>query len=480
MESSLSVIGNSSVSPTEYVLRFCVDFGNPNQSVESIHYLLQQSPKQDWFSAYDPLKDAWDSDPIGTLVGFCLNYFQQFHSVITSQVLICELQQAGTDSNLLMRISSVLTRIHGLHLNKSSLDYYLRHLRISHEAMLAKEIMIKTNKDYFHRGDFEAGIDFMKSQVVRLNRDAGSRERTVSFRELAPDLWRDYEQRELHPGMEKGIPTGLTSYDEKWPMGLGAGEVTVIAGRTSHGKSLLIGQLCKYANRICERNVVLAGNEMYPRQYVERILSSHLKADYYRYMQGQLSVKEKVTLLNVLVGYNQSPNEFYFMPPRLCRDTETLRNELEILCDLTKIDMVAVDHMQRMSSSRSKSRWSEREEQKAVVEDLEIAAQDLELTLLTGVQWNRENAAKLDAETEGIALCDFIGNNVPRVWRIYRDKDDETRVCIFIIKERQGPKLVKLDFQCTWSQYWLGDEDPYPAQGDVKETYWPMRWSDKI
>src|SRR4029077_6270027 len=106
------------------------------------------------------------------------------------------------------------------------------------------------------------------------------RQGAVAVRTLLPGHIEQIHERDTHPDKLRGLPTGFTDFD-KMTGGLRPGDLVIIAGRPSMGKSTLAVNMAEYAAlrpalRPGEKraSVAIFSLEMPSDQVVTRMLAS--------------------------------------------------------------------------------------------------------------------------------------------------------------------------------------------------------------
>jgi replicative DNA helicase len=101
------------------------------------------------------------------------------------------------------------------------------------------------------------------------------REGAVSVRSLLPGVIDQIDEWHNNPDKLRGLPTGFTDFD-KITGGLRAGDLVIVAGRPSMGKTTLAVNMAEYAavNPATRASVAIFSMEMPSEQVITRMLSS--------------------------------------------------------------------------------------------------------------------------------------------------------------------------------------------------------------
>ena len=246
-----------------------------------------------------------------------------------------------------------------------------------------------------------------------------------------------------------GVPTGFKDFDIK-TSGLHPGELIVIAGRPSMGKSAFAGCI---AENVAVDNKIPVGFfsiEMSKDQITQRFLCSRAKVDAHKVRTGFLSTKDWPFLTSAAGELSESPLYIDDSTPTIF----DLRAKARRLRSHHNIQLIIVDYLQliRGGSNRVESRQVEIS---GISQALKSLAKELEIPIIAISQLSRETDRR---ENHTPRLSDLresgaIEQDADLVVLLYREDyyNSETSkkgiTEVIIAKQRNGPTgVVELGF----------------------------------
>ncbi len=263
-----------------------------------------------------------------------------------------------------------------------------------------------------------------------------------------------------------GISTGFAKLDEK-TSGLQKGDLVVVAGRPSMGKTSFCMNLAEYAAIEQDMTVGVFSLEMPGEQLSMRLISSLGRVNSTRLRTGQLKdddwprISSAVSLLSkakihVNDSAGLSPIELRSQARRLARENDGL-------------DMIVIDYLQLMQAGESSDNRAT--EISNITRSLKMLAKELELPVIVLSQLNRSLESRPDKRPvmSDLRESGAIEQDADVIFFIYRDEvyDDESpdkgTAEIIIGKQRNGPiGKVKLAFVGEFTRF----ENLAPAEFD--------------
>jgi len=263
-----------------------------------------------------------------------------------------------------------------------------------------------------------------------------------------------------------GISTGFNKLDDK-TSGLQKGDLVVVAGRPSMGKTSFCMNLAEYAAIELGKTVAVFSMEMPGEQLSTRLISSLGRVNSTRLRTGQLTdddwprITNAVSLLSkaqihVNDAAGLSPIELRSQARRLAREQNGL-------------DMIVIDYLQLMQSSESNENRAT--EISNITRSLKMLAKELEVPVVILSQLNRSLEQRPDKRPvmSDLRESGAIEQDADVIFFIYRDEvyDDESpdkgTAEIIIGKQRNGPiGRVKLAFIGEFTRF----ENLAPAEFD--------------
>ncbi|MEE9446990.1 MAG: replicative DNA helicase [Arenicellales bacterium] len=239
-----------------------------------------------------------------------------------------------------------------------------------------------------------------------------------------------------------GISTGFAKLDEK-TSGLQNGDLIVIAGRPSMGKTSFCMNLAEFAAISADLTVAVFSMEMPGEQLSTRLISSLGRVNSTRLRTGQLKTDDWPRVMNAVsllskakIHVNDSagltPMEIRSHSRRLAREKDGL-------------DMIVIDYLQLMQSSESNENRAT--EISYMTRSLKMLAKELNVPVIILSQLNRslENRPDKRPVMSDLRESGAIEQDADVIFFIYRDEvydedsNDKGTAEIIIGKQRNGP-----------------------------------------
>ncbi len=187
-----------------------------------------------------------------------------------------------------------------------------------------------------------------------------------------------------------GIPTGFLDFDIK-TAGLQNGDLIIIAGRPSMGKSAVATSIAEYAAVEEKIPVVLFSLEMSKEQLMQRFLCSQAKVDVHKLRTGFLAPSEWPILTAAAGKLSEAP---IFIDDTPALNIFELRAKARRLKAHHDIKLIILDYLQMMRSvRRSESRQQEISE---ISRALKALAKELNVPVIAVSQLSRAVEARGD------------------------------------------------------------------------------------
>jgi replicative DNA helicase len=212
------------------------------------------------------------------------------------------------------------------------------------------------------------------------------REGAVRVSAMLPGLIDKIDEWHSNPDKLRGLPTGFTDFDKKTG-GLRGGDLIIIAGRPSMGKTTLAVNMAEYAavNPDIRARVVIFSMEMPSEQVVTRMLSSigHVPLNSIR--SGQITDDDWVRITSA-TGQLSEARIFIDETPALT-PTELRARSRRIAREQKGLDLVVVDYLQLMQvQGNTENRATEIAE---ISRGLKALAKELNVPVIALSQLNR-------------------------------------------------------------------------------------------
>ncbi|MCY4399558.1 MAG: replicative DNA helicase [Gemmatimonadetes bacterium] len=339
------------------------------------------------------------------------------------------------------------------------------HGRIVHDKALLRRLIDAAQsivRDVHEPGEraVDEVLDHAEQLVFRVS-DSRDRQGFVWIKEVLWPTFEHIENLQETPGGVSGLATGFVELD-RMTTGLQAGDLAIVAGRPSMGKTswvLNVAQTAAIENGV---PVAIFSLEMSKEQLVQRFLCAEGRVDAQRLRRGRLEPDEYQRLARAAGHLNTAP---------IWIDDSATANVLEMkakarrLKSEANLGLVVVDYIQLMSgTARTDSRVHEVSE---ISRGLKALARELEVPVIALSQLSRAPEQRTDRRPQLSDLRDSgsIEQDADLVMFLYRpeyylgptDKDGnsvEGKAELIMAKQRNGPTgTVELYFHKSYTRF---------------------------
>lgn len=243
-------------------------------------------------------------------------------------------------------------------------------------------------------------------------------------------------------GPQKGLSTGLGSLDDIIG-GLKPGQLVIVGARPGCGKSLLLAGMCRHAAMRAGVSAGLWSLEMSEGEVMRRLLSAECDIDLSRIMSGNLRPEHISQLRAKSAEVKSAPLRIEDSRPL---DLTALRAQARRVQQRHGLDLIAVDYLQLMSSTGSRS--NRVEEIGEISRGLKILAGDLGVPIVAAAQLNRQSEHRTDRRPQLSDLRESgsIEADADVVILLHRDDLNQPEhprageIDLIIAKNRNGPQ----------------------------------------
>jgi len=292
-------------------------------------------------------------------------------------------------------------------------------------------------------------LDEAESRILEIG-EAGSRH-GAGLEEIKPVLARVLERIDFlyhrdNPSDVTGIPTGFTDLDSK-TAGLQPGDLVIIAGRPSMGKTALALNIAEHVALHTLLPVAVFSMEMGAAQLATRMLGSIARVDQHKMRTGRLNDQEWSDLSEAMGRLHDAP---------LYIDETAALNALELRTRARrlwrqfggKLGLVVVDYLQLMSTSNPRAGENRATEISEISRSLKALAKELNVPVVALSQLSRAVESRNDKRPmmSDLRESGAIEQDADVILFIYRDEvyypekpESKGRAEVIIGKQRNGP-----------------------------------------
>ncbi|MBI4314245.1 MAG: replicative DNA helicase [Candidatus Omnitrophica bacterium] len=259
-----------------------------------------------------------------------------------------ELDQAGGLSVLTNLVNAVPTT--------TNIQHYARIVRekavLRHLIHAASQIV---SEGYDAQDDVESFLDRAEHMIFEIT-SSKSESKVIPLRELIKDSIEAIDKLYQRKAHVTGIATGLHELDIL-TAGLQKGDLIVMAGRPSMGKSALVSCIAEHAAIIERVPTVIFSLEMSKEQMVQRLLCAHARVDAHKVRTGFLAQSDWPRLTHAAGKLSEAP---LFIDDTSGLSVMELRAKSRRLKSQHNIGLIVVDYLQMMRGpQRSENRQQE-------------------------------------------------------------------------------------------------------------------------
>lgn len=340
--------------------------------------------------------------------------------------------------------------------SSASVQYYADIVR---EKMLLRETIIAATEiltdAYDESGDAAEKLDAAERRIFAVT-DKRITSSAVAMKDLVTKAYELIEKREgTHV---TGLPTGYYQLDDM-TCGLQKGEMIIIAGRPSMGKTAFALNIAEHVGIIEKIPLAIFSLEMGKQQLAERFLCSYSGVDAQLVRKGMLNTEHYQKLVEACGVILEAPiyidDTSALTPLEIRAKARRLRSAYGIRC-------VMVDYLQLMHVGSGKVE-SRQQEISTISRYLKSLARELEAPVIVLSQLNRSPEGREDHRPRMSDLRESgsIEQDADVVMLLHRedyyhrgeeDYEPDNTAEVIIAKQRNGPTgTVKLTFRekCT-------------------------------
>jgi replicative DNA helicase len=339
----------------------------------------------------------------------------------------------------------------------ANVGYYAR---IVKEKAILRQLIRTTNeiamRCYEATSDVESFVDDAEHQVYTIA-ERKTRPSFFRVRDIVVESMKAVEQLYERRELVTGVPSGFTDLDRK-TAGLQPGDLIIVAGRPSMGKTALALNIAEHAALDAKTGVAVFSLEMSKEQLVFRLLCSEARVDQSKVRAGFAAERDYPKLAIAAERLAEAPIYIDDTPAlgvlELRAKARRLKRERE-----ANLGVIVVDYLQLMRGTTSDSR---EQEISSISRSLKALAKELSVPVVALSQLNRQVESRADKrpvmadlrESGAIEQDADVILFLYRPW-VYDPKNaDEREAEIIIGKQRNGPiGIVPLTFFAEYTRF---------------------------
>ena len=329
----------------------------------------------------------------------------------------------------------------------TNLEHYIT--IVTEKCMLRKLITASVDivgKCFEEQDNVVAWMDKVEQDIFKITSERSSSQ-TLAMNELIKNVMSSVEQLYDKKGGITGLPTGYRDFD-KLTSGLHEGEVVVIAGRPSMGKTALALNIAEHLAVDNQIPVGILSLEMSADALVKRLLCSRAQVTLRSASDGFLSEKDFPRLTTVASQLMKAP---IYIDDSANLTVYQVRAKARRMKSQHDIRLLVIDYMQLMRAPSRRADLSRQVEVADISAGLKGLAKELKIPILVLSQLNRQPEARdegmprmADLRDSGAIEqdADVVGLLVRS--EVYEDDEDKRarlkgKATLIIAKQRNGP-----------------------------------------
>lgn len=323
----------------------------------------------------------------------------------------------------------------------ANMGFYLNVVR--EKFILRRMIQVCTGvigRIYEHEGEVEQLLGECEAEILGIA-NLKSADSIVPIKELVRKAMANIEHIYERQGACDGIPTGFVDYDSMTG-GMHAGEMIVIGGRPSAGKTSWCLNVAENVAADLQLPVGVFSLEMTAEALVQRMVCSRARVNYRNLQDGFLSERDFPKLTN---SSNKLSKATIYIDDASALTIMQVRARARRMVHQFGIKLFVVDYLQQMRGNR---RTESRQQEIAEISGgLKTIAKELKVPIMVACQLNRESEKEnrkprmSDLRESGAieADADIIG----LLYKVPQEEDEQNGdfapVNLSISKHRNGP-----------------------------------------
>jgi len=333
----------------------------------------------------------------------------------------------------------------------SNLSYYLD---IVQDKLVLRQLLevCSTLSSLVLRGDQQAGELLELAERTIMSVRSGEYKQLPGIRALLVESMGQIEDSYHRKGAVSGIATGLRDLD-RLTGGLHPGELTVVAGLSSIGKTAFAMNIAGHAVLEGKCSVGVFSLEMTATSLVTRVLCSHARVNLTRVRDGYLAEED---FTRIAAAADQIRQAHIYLDDTSDINIHQLRARARRMKQLHGIQVVIVDYLQLLDAEAQVRRENREREVNEVARGCKNMAKELNVAVIALSQVNDDGQLR---ESRAIGQH---ADNVMVLEKRKEKKEDEDKtqdhngvaVDLYVRKQRNGPTgIVPLVFLKSYTRF---------------------------
>jgi len=306
-------------------------------------------------------------------------------------------------------------------------------------------------------------LDKVQGKILAIDENSNrGRKGFVKLPEVATVVTQEiqalYEQRSTDD--VTGLPTGYVKLD-RMLTGLHKGDLLIVAGRPSMGKTAFALNIAEYAGMTLQMPVAIFSMEMSAEQLTKRFISSVGRIDAQKIRRARLNDEDWARYSDAMGIMSKAPIYIDDTPGLTVNEVRSRARRLRHKAG--PLSLIVVDYLQLMSGTmRINSTENRATEIGEISRGLKNLAKELEVPVVALSQLNRTVETRMDKRPmmSDLRESGAIEQDADVIMFIYRDvvynkqSPDPNKAEIIVSKQRNGPTgVVDLRFDGEFTRF---------------------------
>jgi replicative DNA helicase len=333
-----------------------------------------------------------------------LSYIKTFKNVPTLDVLTLRLQK-GNNQTQIEYLKDIFFQLDNTNYNDKEYHYYYEQIKVrfaNQQIIKLKDTLANVDPSQIDAKSTISSLQKVISDVKGINQVKAFESKSI--KDAIPEFVETFNGRKENPDFDSGIKTGYKFFDEATG-GLKPGELILIGGETSSGKSMLMmnmainiwrqNNIIKDTNFQKGYNILYFSFEMPYKPCLDRVLSNVANVSSKRLKKSKLEDDEMDKLKQSLKFIKKYPNQFQIVDVPRGATMQTVERIYEETRQFFEPDVIVTDYLGIMDcDEKDKSDW---EKLSIISAQHHEFARTYNKPVISAVQLNRVKPSK-DAE----------------------------------------------------------------------------------